>query len=570
MEDMCEDIRQTFALEPADFILVSGDLAYSGDADDYVLVENFLDKVARAARVPRAKVFCIPGNHDIARHRQRFCFRGARSSLQDQISTDAFLGDPSGDDFKALSQREQSYREFQTSYCADQERTPTPDGLAYVARLAIDGVHLAIVGLDSAWLAEGGDGDHLKLLVGERQVIEALKLARDGPHAPHLVIAMAHHPLHLLQDFDRRPVGGRLEHACHFIHCGHLHQPEERTAGHDATGCLIVSAGASFENRQSANSFAVVTVNLLQGVREVCTHRYSYADGKFERVGEKRYRIEVQPTASCPVQVLADALARYTNTEWPHYLAAILLDKKSEVPMAIGSTHAMVALAALDALPDGDAKQNTIAMVTFRNALRVLYGREDLDSILATHGGGVRHYSALVAAIATRDPAIKSRLEAQEIDSRVLAASEAVSVFGHRAALLSELAAERDWEALREQAARHLDAPDRRLATQAKRLLALALAHSEQVTDKRTAMEMYRRIADGESPEPTDAGNLIILLTELGSDAEAKTLLLKAIATARVSELEYYEKVGQQIVTITGDRDFRERLSATIAERGRQ
>jgi 3',5'-cyclic AMP phosphodiesterase CpdA len=65
MEAMCEDINRHFARAPADFILVSGDLAFTGRTEDYALVETFLDKVRAAAGVPRERIFCIPGNHDV-------------------------------------------------------------------------------------------------------------------------------------------------------------------------------------------------------------------------------------------------------------------------------------------------------------------------------------------------------------------------------------------------------------------------------------------------------------------------------------------------------------------------
>jgi 3',5'-cyclic AMP phosphodiesterase CpdA len=49
---------------------------------------------------------------------------------------------------------------------------------------------------------------------------------------------------------------------CRFFHCGHLHEPEARTAGFSASGCLMLAAGgASFETRQSHNSYSLVTVD---------------------------------------------------------------------------------------------------------------------------------------------------------------------------------------------------------------------------------------------------------------------------------------------------------------------
>jgi hypothetical protein len=59
--------------------------------------------------------------------------------------------------------REENYRALENSYLAGQEKTRTADGLSYVSAVTTDDVRFVVAGLDSAWLAEGGLGDHGKL-----------------------------------------------------------------------------------------------------------------------------------------------------------------------------------------------------------------------------------------------------------------------------------------------------------------------------------------------------------------------------------------------------------------------
>ena len=59
---------------------------------------------------------------------------------------------------------------------------------------------MAVLGLNSAWLARGGDEDRLKLALGERQVRAALDDALDAD----LRLALLHHPFDWLRDFDRK------------------------------------------------------------------------------------------------------------------------------------------------------------------------------------------------------------------------------------------------------------------------------------------------------------------------------------------------------------------------------
>lgn len=77
MSERIEKLRRE-GLEP-DFILVTGDLAFSGKADEYGLVAEFFDAVSTASGVPRERMFCVPGNHDIDRGRQKLAFHGGRS-----------------------------------------------------------------------------------------------------------------------------------------------------------------------------------------------------------------------------------------------------------------------------------------------------------------------------------------------------------------------------------------------------------------------------------------------------------------------------------------------------------
>jgi 3',5'-cyclic AMP phosphodiesterase CpdA len=80
LKAMCDDIeRQREAGVTPDFVLATGDLAFSGKADEYTLAGEFFNAISAASGVPKEPIFCIPGNHDIDRERQRMSFDGASS-----------------------------------------------------------------------------------------------------------------------------------------------------------------------------------------------------------------------------------------------------------------------------------------------------------------------------------------------------------------------------------------------------------------------------------------------------------------------------------------------------------
>jgi 3',5'-cyclic AMP phosphodiesterase CpdA len=564
---MCDDIAARRASLAPDFVLVTGDLAFSGKAAEYDIAAGFFDALIAASGVPKERIYCIPGNHDINRERQRMAFIGTRATLQDQNRTDIFLDPASREDLTTLLLREEGYRAFQASYFAGQDRAVTDDGLAYVARLLIEDVRLAIVALDSAWLAEGGVDDHGKLLIGERQVINALRLARERGDPPHVVLAMSHHPLHILHEFDRRPAQAHIERNCHFLHCGHLHDPEQRSAGSGPNGCLTVAAGASFETRHTRNSYTSITLNLLRARRSVTTIHYNHHDATFAAAPALEFPIEVQPSGTCSVSELAAALAAFDQAAaaWPHYFAALLLDQKAEIPISTATGYAFGSFAVMEAAVDSDLQHRTAAFKAFRNALRVLYQRIPLPEILRTHGQAVAQYGAALATIVEANPTLGTRLRALEADARALAAVEPVESFSHTVAMLDEIASTGDWGLLREQAERHLDSPSPPVALAARRRQALALANGTERAEKEAAAALYQDLSRSEVFDQTDFGNLALLLVEIGDQGRARDALLSGIAACGATS--YLMDIGHKIVEETGDRAFRKQLEAALSDR---
>lgn len=567
---MCEDIaRKRGEGISFDFILATGDLAFSGKPDEYKLVAEFFDALSAASAVPKAKTFCIPGNHDIERDRQKMCFRGARGCLQSQNHIDLLLSP--GDDLETLLKRQEGYRNFQNSYFTGQQRIPTGDGLGYVSYFVKDDVQVAILGVDSAWLAEGGIEDHGKLLIGERQMINAIALARQ--YHPHIVIGMAHHPFHVLQDFDRRCVQARVERSCLFFHCGHLHEPEAQATGFSSKGCLTLAAGASFETRQSHNTYSIVTLDLLRGKRRVRTVQYNPANGTFSFESPSEYPVEITAATICDVGKLAEAMTAYcaSLSSFAYYLSALLLDQKLEFPIAGQKGHVFGSFALLLDQPEDELQRKTIEFVAFKNVLRVLYNRVALPDLLAEYGNVIKEYGATLERRCIADTDLKVRLDDREKDAEAMSAAEPQQpTFSHTVALLAELAEAREWSELRVQAERHADSPDPAVAVQAKRMLALSLANSTETADKEAAAALYRSLLKETHTEPSDVGNLAKLLTETRDFQEAQRVVLMGIEGHPAKMTGYFREIGLMIVEATGSREFRRQMDAAVEARNKR
>jgi 3',5'-cyclic AMP phosphodiesterase CpdA len=50
-----------------DAVLVTGDVAFAGDPDEYAYALSWLDELCRGCGTTLSAVFVIPGNHDVVR-----------------------------------------------------------------------------------------------------------------------------------------------------------------------------------------------------------------------------------------------------------------------------------------------------------------------------------------------------------------------------------------------------------------------------------------------------------------------------------------------------------------------
>lgn len=284
----------------------------------------------------------------------------------------------------------------------------------------------------------------------------------------------------------------------------------------------------------------------------------------------ENHPIEVTSAHACGVGELAYALQTFHGELAPlaHYLSALLLDQKTELPIPARNSHTFGSFAVLQAQPDGELKAKSAAFMAFRNALRVLYKRIALPTILARHGASVVEYGAALLKLCDAQPDLKTRLDEYERDARMLASAEPQEFASHTSALLADLAAANDWALLREQSQRHIDSADVSTSIEAKRMLALSLAHSEEQRDKQAAIDLYRSVAADGAAKISDIGNLATLLVESERIDEAKAVVLDGIRQFPANQRDHLLQVGQRIVEAAGDREFRKQMETAGRERG--
>lgn len=224
-----------------DAILVTGDIAYHGRAEEFARAKTWLEEVRTATNSSPEALFVVPGNHDVnqAKVPKDSSLWELHQSLRKSMlheermaKLDKKLKDPF-DFLAALAE----YRAFAAEYGC-----PTnPMELAWVQFLDAgktleDGTSVRFHGLNSALLSDGADMK-ANLLLGDFQ------FRWFDPNPQYVKIVLCHHPYAWLVDGNKANDYFRSQ--AHLILCGHEHDVRCYMEG----GGLRVYAGAVHPSR---------------------------------------------------------------------------------------------------------------------------------------------------------------------------------------------------------------------------------------------------------------------------------------------------------------------------------
>ena len=215
-------------------VIITGDIAYAGKAEEYKVAATWLDQIAAAAKCAITDILVVPGNHDIDRDE-------ISASAEWQLSEIQTKGEEALDKFLAkdldravLYARFKAYIPFAEAYNCSMD---CHGGLASTREVTLaPGRSLRFIGLNSALVCKHKDKPG-ELLLGARQRVLPPKPGQE-------LVVLCHHPLTWLQDSDdaRRFVRSR---ARVFI-SGHEHKPGVRVeAVEEGCDLMTLEAGAT-------------------------------------------------------------------------------------------------------------------------------------------------------------------------------------------------------------------------------------------------------------------------------------------------------------------------------------
>jgi hypothetical protein len=256
-----------------DMVFVTGDIAWSGKPKEYEQATRFFHELNKVIDLdPKDRWFLVPGNHDVDRSRIKAAHRAITASLQDEATVEELLlRDP--DSLRSLSTRLEAYYNFAADFLGPA-RAVQPDRPWRTDVREFDGVSIGILQLNSAWIAEGGEADNANLLIGEAQVREALDATPDA----FLRIALMHHPLRNLRDFDENRVESLLgtKSGAAFFLRGHLHLNRTKVQSSPDGNLFELAAGTLYTDETNwPRGFHLGEVDPGKGETRIQLFRYS-------------------------------------------------------------------------------------------------------------------------------------------------------------------------------------------------------------------------------------------------------------------------------------------------------
>jgi 3',5'-cyclic AMP phosphodiesterase CpdA len=276
-----------------DVIFVTGDIAFSGRAEEYEIAARFFRDLSSATSVSMDRIYCVPGNHDNDRTRITPFLSNSVKALNTRELVSNIIGNKQ--ERELFVDRQYHFYEFMRSTFPWAVNLD-PTDLSYTKTIKINDLHLTILGLNSAWVA-GSDSDNGSLVIGERQVRKALEKTTNSD----FIVGLMHHPLSWLAEFDAADVRPLLDTRCDFLLHGHVHELGVVNVVSPDSEAYHLAAGASYQGRRELLSYNTVELNLDNGQASVSMRLYSDKQGGFWAQDTGTYR-------SAPDGVLSLAL----------------------------------------------------------------------------------------------------------------------------------------------------------------------------------------------------------------------------------------------------------------------
>ena len=272
IKSLANDIK-TFSNENS-ILVFTGDLLDKGakifqtkeKAFNY-FEELFIDVILNLNPTLKGKCFIVPGNHDVFRDKiDPVTESGLKASLRDTASLDSFI-----ENNRLTSKhldRLMDYKSWEKEFYLKNNGVQSTN-FENSFELIIDNRKIGITCLNSSWMCKDAN-DKENILLGRNQIEKSLIAIEQC----HIKIAILHHPMEFIKEFDRNISKNELYKNYDIIFTGHVHELASSYT-QDLFGNIFISIANSTlgdfpTERKYVNGYTIIGRGLTAFNRYLC------------------------------------------------------------------------------------------------------------------------------------------------------------------------------------------------------------------------------------------------------------------------------------------------------------
>lgn len=258
-----------------DLIVFSGDLVWTGDNKKNfdTAKKEFIDPILTKLNLSQDNFILTQGNHDNAKDDKELpMVKDHIERFKTNEDVDSFV-EKEDQQFNLSFAKSKNFYEFIKNFYNDAEIHK----LYQIFERNINGKKIGIVSFNSSWRAFIGEHSN-KLLIPKIVVNSALKAVKNCD----IKIAIMHHPLEDLKNFNQYEVEDIIHEHFHILASGHFHKHKPSILFSTNTGILKLSSMALMSNKDgSENGITLLDFDLDTFDVNIKKHRYINSDNQF-------------------------------------------------------------------------------------------------------------------------------------------------------------------------------------------------------------------------------------------------------------------------------------------------
>jgi predicted MPP superfamily phosphohydrolase len=290
LKALIKDLKSYHEQKPIDIIAFTGDLIDKGGTSFKDTEEGFfsftsmvIDPICSELNIHRERFLFVPGNHDINKNLDK---KTGEIGLKNALTSTELVNEYIEDNDETGRNRMKPFKEFEEvfySSISNGEYQLTDFGSSFIIETDKYGT-VGISCLNSAWRCYDSSHDKNQIILGERQVTTSLQFIENCD----IKIALTHHPLDWLADFEREDIEAIITREYDMLFCGHVHSGSSWSKSGMNNSLFYSIAPANWaaqirsSDRKYANGYSIIDFNKGEGNITVSHRRYSYRKNSYD------------------------------------------------------------------------------------------------------------------------------------------------------------------------------------------------------------------------------------------------------------------------------------------------